>query len=210
MASSSQPGFLARLRFQLKSSPGKTVTLSVLLLLLLGVVGFQLVGWLSPSSAAGAALAIGSQTADKSTRRTNVWLPGDEEAYNASLFNEAMSSDNASALRDVIAIPKRPPTPDVSPVVVRNIFAAPWQAETIMNQQTEGNHPRLSDDTHQAARKWVLQATLSTGSPGDAWAIIDGRKVGVGDRVEQFTVVAITPRSVTLGAGPLRRTLTME
>jgi len=94
-------------------------------------------------------------------------------------------------------------------VLVLGAGATPAYAETLGDPMKPPAimiaSPAVGEHEADVSREPVLQSTLL--SKGRRLAMIDGKPLGVGDRIGAAKIVAIGPASVTLREGPSTRVL---
>ena len=104
----------------------------------------------------------------------------------------------------------RPPMPDVPDTLARDLFQADWllgerasQPDTAARAYDDGNQ-----NGSEAAPVLLLELTLTKGiDPAQHYAVINGRRVQVGDGIGEFVVQSITPGLVILTGGGTGRTV---
>ncbi len=157
------------LRAQLKAAPRQTKFLGFLCVVLLG-------------ASLRVIFTIGPDTASASM-------------VQAPIVASVPSPDWTQPIRDQT---KRPKMPDLSARVVRNLFEASWQADAVPERtRMEATADRIPTD--DASPELVLELTL-TGETDSRlrYAVINGRRVRVGDTVSGWIVEEIAPGVVTL------------
>jgi hypothetical protein len=167
---------------QFKASPLKSGLLAVLTVLFLVLVGRQLFG--------------GPRVAEASPLEPPA-------ATSVALIPEPTPEP---------ARPPRLPLPNLPDILVRDLFEADWSAYGQgLPADTTARLPENQDPT-EAGLDWVLQLTFTEAAdPQKHSAVVNGRRVRIGDEIDEFAVKSIAPRMVILaGHGTERIILRMD
>ncbi len=167
---------------QAKASPYKTGLLGVLAVVFLVLVGRQLWG--------------GPRTAEA-----------------APPLNPA-ATDVASVLEPTpvpVRLP-RPPLPDLPDAPARDLFKADWLTYGRVSRLDTAARENEDKSPSEAAPVLLLELTLTEPADnGQHYAVINGRRVQVGDAIGELVVESITPGLVILaGSGTGRTALRMD
>ncbi len=115
---------------------------------------------------------------------------------------------------------KRRPVPRLPDEMARDLFTCSWLAD----RRAEDDVTAAADPRDLASREfatgsaapaesaelpWTLEGTILSADPRQCLAIIGGRSVRVGDRLNDYELDRVGPRSVTLRRGTATVILTM-
>ncbi|MCC7293527.1 MAG: hypothetical protein IT449_15825 [Phycisphaerales bacterium] len=189
-------GSIARWVKPFAASPAKSATLGALAVVLVAVVTVQVMRRPAASQASETDAAV-------------------DDWENPPAFDEPQGQ--AATARPV---PKRRPAPRLPDEMARDVFACAW----LSDRGREGGAPDETEPQDRAAREfasgstppaqaaeqtWTLEGTILSADPRQCMAIIGGRNVRVGDRLDDYELDRVGPRSATLRRGTATVVLTM-
>lgn len=189
-------GSIARWVKPFAASPSKSATLGALAVVLVAVVSVQVMR--RPAATQG---SEADAVADD-------W-------ENPPAFDEPRGHE-----MQAMPAPTRRPAPRLPDEMARDVFTCSW----LSDRRSEGVAPTEDDPrdrvarelatgsaapTQAAERAWTLEGTILSADPRQSMAIIGGRSVRVGDRLDEYELDRVGPRSATLRRGTATVVLTM-